>query len=70
MMEVELITATGNDYRSDNSLATLCPAAQEFGDQESGKPRLIADNAQEHKHGNQTDEDYLLLYSTSRDSPD
>lgn len=70
MVEVELITAAGDDYRPDNSLSALCPAAQKLGNKESRKPRLVADYAKEHKYGDQTDEDYLLLYSTSCDSPD
>lgn len=69
MVEMKLVTATGDDYRPDDSLSALCPAAQELGNKENRKPGLVADYTQEHEYGDQTDEDYLFLYSTSCDSP-
>jgi hypothetical protein len=69
VVQVEPIVPPGDDYRPDNALFTLCSAAEELGDQESGKPGLIAEYAEEDKDSNQTDKDYLLFHPISGDNP-
>jgi len=66
---VELIVPPGDDYWPDNSLFTVCPAAEVLGGGESDKPGLVAEYTKEDKNGNQADEDYLLPHSISYDNP-
>lgn len=52
VVEVKLIIPPWYDYWPDNSLFTLCPAAEVLGDSESDKPSLVAEYTKKDKNSN------------------